>query len=294
MKDFKDKVAVITGGASGVGRSLAFALGREGAKIVVGDVDEANMASTLKDLKAEDIDAITQKADVTSADSMNSLAEKAFSHFGGVQLVFANAGIGAGEGGQMWEYDLNDWEWGFRVNTWGVINTINAFMPKLVEQNEEAHFVITGSGNGAFLIYPDQPIYTATKAAVQAITEGLYFQMQRLQSPVQVNALFPGPNVVDTGIFNSDRVRPEDLPKNPDKPDSGITSVDDMQKMMKEFGMPPLETTHPDEVAEYALEGLKENNFWISKTKESTTQQIRDRFDGILAKTNPVMPNVGG
>jgi len=291
MKDFKDKVAVITGGASGVGRSLAFALGREGAKIVVGDIDDNNMKSTLEELTAEGIEAITQKADVTSGDSMKALAEKAFSHFGGVQLVFANAGIGAGEGGNMWEYDFNDWEWGFRVNTWGVINTINAFMPKLVEQNEEAHFVVTGSGNGAFLMYPNQPIYTATKASVHAITEGLYFQMQQAQSPVQVNALFPGPNVVDTGIFNSDRVRPEDLPKNPDKPDSGISSVDDMKEMMEQFGM-TLETTHPDEVAEYALEGIKENKFFIARTKESSLEQMKERFDSILNQTNPPMPGL--
>lgn len=291
MKDFKGKVAVITGGASGVGRSLAFALGREGAKIVIGDVDQQNMDDTLKALAAEGIEAIAEKADVSRADSMNALAEKAFSHFGGVQLVFANAGIGAGEGGMMWEYNLNDWEWGFRVNVWGVINTINAFMPKLVEQNEEAHFVITGSGNGAFLMFPDQPVYTATKAAVHAITEGLYFQMQRLQSPVQVNALFPGPNVVETGIFNSDRVRPDDLPKDPNKPDSGITTVEDMRKIMEQYGM-KLETTHPDEVAEYALEGLRENNFWISRTKDSSKQQMQARFDSIMNGTNPVEPHV--
>ncbi|MCB1615178.1 MAG: SDR family NAD(P)-dependent oxidoreductase [Pseudomonadales bacterium] len=291
MKDFRGKVAVITGGASGVGRSLAFALGREGARIMIGDVDQQNMDDTVKALSAEGIEAIAHKADVSKADSMNAFAEKAFSHFGGVQLVFANAGIGAGEGGMMWEYNLNDWEWGFRVNVWGVINTINAFMPKLVAQNAEAHFVITGSGNGAFLMFPDQPVYTATKAAVHAITEGLYFQMRRQQSPVQVNALFPGPNVVETGIFNSDRVRPEDLPKDPNKPDSGITTVEDMRKMMEEYGM-KLETTHPDEVAEYALEGLRENKFWISKTKDSTKQQMKARFDSIMSGTDPVEPHV--
>ena len=291
MKDFKDRVAVITGGASGVGRSLAFALGREGAKVVLGDVDERALEETVAGLRAEGIDAIGERADVTSAASMQALADRAFGEFGGVQLVFANAGIGAGEGGNMWEYDLNDWEWGFRVNTWGVINTINAFMPRLVAQNQEAHFVITGSGNGAFLMLPDQPIYTATKAAVQAITEGLYFQLQRLQSPVQVNALFPGPNVVETGIFNSDRVRPGNLPKDPGKPDSGISSVEDMRRLMEQHGM-KLETTHPDVVADYALEGIRANQFWIARSKESTLAQMRARFDGILDKVNPTAPHV--
>ncbi|MEH6633943.1 MAG: SDR family NAD(P)-dependent oxidoreductase [Halioglobus sp.] len=292
MKDFSGKVAVITGGASGVGRSLAFALGRRGAKIAVGDVDKAAMAQVQSDLGGEGIEAIVEYCDVTSLDSLNNLADKAQASFGGMHLVFANAGIGAGESGAMWDYSEKDWQWCLNVNLWGVINSIRAFMPRLMAQNEEAHFVVTGSGNGAFLVYPDQPIYTASKAAVHAITENLHYQVSAADSPVKVSALFPGPHVVDTGLFNSGRVRPQDLKKDVEGNESGISSVDDMKKMCAEFGI-ELQTTHPDEVAEMAIQGLHKDAFWLLATTPDTDEKIRARAEMILNRETPV-PNMVG
>ena len=291
MQDFKHKLAVITGGASGVGRSLAFALGREGGRVLIADVDQAALTQTQADLSAAGIDAHSSFCDVSSADSVKALAIKAFDELGGAQLVFANAGIGAGEGGAMWEYAEQDWQWAFNVNVWGVINSINAFMPRLMAQQQEAHMVITGSGNGAFMVLPDSPIYTATKASVQAITEALYYQTSAAQDLVKVNALFPGPYVVDTGLFNSDRVRPVELDKG-DANDSGIKSVDDMREMMEQFGM-ELKTTHPDEVAQTALQGLRNEQFWISPMNEDTEAKIKLRMDSIFSRTNPVAPSLG-
>ena len=291
MQDFKHKLAVITGGASGVGRSLAFALGREGGRVLIADVDQAALTQTQADLSAAGIDAHSSFCDVSSADSVKALAIKAFDELGGAQLVFANAGIGAGEGGAMWEYAEQDWQWAFNVNVWGVINSINAFMPRLMAQQQEAHMVITGSGNGAFMVLPDSPIYTATKASVQAITEALYYQTSAAQDLVKVNALFPGPYVVDTGLFNSDRVRPVELDKG-DANDSGIKSVDDMREMMEQFGM-ELKTTHPDEVAQTALQGLRNEQFWISPMNEDTEAKIKLRMDSIFNRTNPIAPSLG-
>ena len=158
-----------------------FALGRLGARVLVADVDRAALEKTEADLRAEGIEGYSDYCDVSSQDSLNALAARAFDELGGAQLVFANAGIGAGEGGAMWEYAPQDWQWAFNVNVWGVVHTINAFMPRLMAQAEEAHFVVTGSGNGAFIMLPDQPIYTATKASVQAITKALYYQISAAQ-----------------------------------------------------------------------------------------------------------------
>lgn len=292
MQDFNNKVAVITGGASGVGRSLAFALGRLGAKIAVGDVDGSAMEQVHSDLAAEGIECLVQFCDVTSPESLDALADKAQEQFGGIHLVFANAGIGAGESGAMWDYSDKDWQWCLNVNLWGVINSIKAFMPRLVAQNEPAHFVVTGSGNGAFLVYPDQPIYTASKAAVHAITENLHYQVSAAQSPVKVSALFPGPHVVDTGLFNSGRVRPEELKKEVEGNESGISSVEDMKKMCAEFGI-DLQTTHPDEVAEMAVAGLRQDAFWLLATTEDTDAKIQARADMILRRETPVPMMVG-
>jgi NAD(P)-dependent dehydrogenase (short-subunit alcohol dehydrogenase family) len=292
MQDFNQKLAVITGGASGVGRSLAFALGREGGRVLIADVDKTALTQTLADLSAAGIEAYSSFCDVSSAESVEALATKAFDELGGAQLVFANAGIGAGEGGAMWEYAEQDWQWAFNVNVWGVINSINAFMPRLMAQQQEAHMVVTGSGNGAFMVLPDSPIYTATKASVQAITEALYYQTSAAQDLVKVNALFPGPNIVDTGLFNSDRVRPAELDKGEAATDSGIKSVDDMREMMEQFGM-ELKTTHPDEVAQTALQGLRNEQFWISPMTEDTEAKIKSRMDSIFNRTNPVAPSLG-
>jgi NAD(P)-dependent dehydrogenase (short-subunit alcohol dehydrogenase family) len=292
MRDFNGKVAVITGGASGVGRSLAFSLGRRGAKIAVGDVDKGAMAQVRDDLAAANIEAIVEFCDVTSLESLNALADSTEAAFGRIDLVFANAGIGAGESGAMWDYSEKDWQWCFNVNMWGVINSIRAFMPRLVARNEEAHFVVTGSGNGALLVYPDQPIYTASKAAVHAITENLHYQVQAAQSPVKVSALFPGPHVVDTGLFNSGRVRPQELKKDVEGNASGISSVDDMKRMCAEFGI-ELQTTHPDEVAEMAVTGLQNDAFWLLSTTPETDAKIRSRASMILNRETPVPNRVG-
>ncbi|MBD2858771.1 SDR family NAD(P)-dependent oxidoreductase [Spongiibacter sp. KMU-158] len=291
MQNFQNKVAVITGGASGVGRAIARLLAGEGAKIAIADIEANALDRTVSELAEQGCECMGQRADVTDQASMNALADAVMAKFGQIDLVFANAGVGTGEAGNMWEYEKNDWEWGLRVNTWGLIHTINAFMPKLVAQNIEAHFVVTGSGNGAFLMLPNTPIYTASKAAAQAITENLHFQLQALQSPVKVNALFPGPHVVNTGIFNSERNRPEALPGNPDKPDSGIHSVDDMKAIMAEYNM-ELQTTEPEEVAATAIQGIRDEKFWITAMTDKSRAAMQERIDNILNGKTPTAPDV--
>lgn len=292
MQDFTDRLAVITGGASGVGRSLAFALSGAGARVLIADIDAGALALTRKALRKEGAPAETQECDVTDPASLEALAAFAFDELGGADLVFANAGIGAGEAGPLWGYAESDWKWCFAVNFWGVVHTINAFMPPLADQGSEAHFVITGSANGAFLVYPDQPIYSATKAAVQAVAEALYHQTVRAQCPVRVHALFPGPHVVETGIFNSDRVRPNRFEKPADAPDTGIRSSDDLRRMLEAFGM-KLETTHPDDVARTALDGIREGRFWILPLNPGAEAQVRARMDSILDRTDPPIPSIG-
>ena len=292
MQDFTDKLVVITGAAGGVGRSLAIAMAEAGARVLAADIDEVGLEETKAALDATGATSYIRTCDVTSQESVDALARQAFEELGGAHLVFANAGIAAGEAGPLWGYSDSDWKWCFEVNLWGVVHTINAFMSRLHDQAEEAHFVITGSGNGAFIVYPDQPVYTATKAAVQAVTEALYLQTAALQSAVKVHALFPGPNIVDTGIFDSDRVRPPRFEKSEDAPDSGIHSAEDMRRMMEEYGM-ELKTTHPDEVAQMALEGIRKDQFWILSLNPGSEAQIKARMDSILKRENPPIPSLG-
>ena len=292
MQDFTGKLAVITGGASGVGRSLAFALGAEGARALIADVDEQGLETTRLELIEKGIDAHCQRCDVSRQEDLDALAATAFDDLGGAHLVFANAGISAGEAGNLWEYSAHDWQWTFNVNFWGVIHSINAFMPRLVAQGEEAHLAITGSGNGAFIVYPDQPVYTATKAAIQAVTEALHIQTRNQESPVQIHALFPGPHIVDTGIFNSDRVRPQEFEKPEGTPETGINSAEDLRKLMEFMGQ-KLVTTHPDEVAQTAIRGIRDSQFWIAPLNPGVKDKIRARFDSILDRSELPIPTLG-
>ena len=292
MDDFAGKLAVITGGASGVGRSLAFALAGAGARVLIADVDAPALAKTRDALEAAGATAHAQRCDVSDPSSLDDLAAVAFDTLGGAHLVFANAGVAAGEAGALWCFAENDWKWCFEVNFWGVVHTVNAFMPRLVTQEEGSHFVITGSANGAFLVFPDQPIYSATKAAVQVVAEALYHQTKAPGNPVQVHALFPGPHVVETGLFDSGRVRPERFPRPAGAPDTGIHSADDLRRLMQAFGA-RLETTHPDEVARTALDGIRRGHFWILPLSPAIESQVKARMDAILARTDPPVPTIG-
>tara|TARA_Y100000385_G_scaffold272447_1_gene313299 strand:- start:256 stop:717 length:462 start_codon:yes stop_codon:yes gene_type:complete len=152
--------------------------------------------------------------------------------------------------------------------------------------------IITGSGNGAYTVLPDVPIYTATKAAVHTITENLHYQVQMGGLPVVVSALFPGPHVVETGLFNSGRVRPEEFDKGVIGNETGINSVEDMKRMAEEFGI-NIQTTHPDEVAEMALAGIPNGDFWLLAHTEESKAKVQRRADMIINKTTPVPESVG-
>lgn len=291
MQDFKDKVAVITGGAGGVGRAIAIALANEGAKVVISDINDKKLEETTAELKAINPEAMGIRADVSKLDSVLALANAVYEKFGQVDLMFANAGIGAGEFGNLWDYDDNDWNFSWNVNVWGVINSIRAFMPRMTACKNESHFLITGSANGAVVKMPYTPIYTATKAAVQSITENLYQQCVMNGFTVKVSGLFPGPHTVATGIFDSSAVRPEELAANPNKPDFGMKDVESMKKMMAETGV-EMDVTEPEEVAETALQGIRDDKFWILPLTTEIEDMIEARHQSIMNRTNPEIPSL--
>ena len=288
MQDFKDQVAVITGGASGIGLAIARALAEHGAKLVIADADRPALDAAGESFSAKGTEHLAQLCDVSREASCRELADAAFERFGGVHMVFANAGVAAGEAGAMWGYNTSDWRWCLDVNLWGVLNCINAFMPKLVEQNAPARFVITGSGNGGMVVLQDTPIYTATKAAVQTVGENLFFQLQAMDSPVTAHMLFPGPHVVETGLFNSDRVRPAQFQKpSGEAKASGISSVDDMKRMAAEMGI-ELQTTQPGEVADMALRQLARGRFWLAgEHTPENRQRLQARYEMLSQLSDP-------
>ena len=289
MKDFTDKVAVITGGASGVGRALATRFGRAGARLVLADIEQEPLEATVAALREQGFAAIGQVTDVADPAQVEALAARAFAEFGAVHLLFNNAGVGAGGGPSLWETSTNAWSWGFNVNFWGVMNGINAFMPRLLEQNQEAHVVNTSSGVG-LLFPPSSGVYSITKAAVIAATELLHMQLQMQRGPVKAAVLFPGPYVVETNLFSSTRNRPSALSAGEAPP--AVNSLEDMQAMMEKTLGRRIQTSTPAAVAEYTYQALLQDQFWILPMHDRFRHALRERFEGMLNQRNPTIPDI--
>ena len=150
MRDIVDKVAVVTGGAGGIGRALVDRLTAEGMKAVVADLVPEAVESTVGEFVGMGREVIGVVTDVTSLDSVEALRDATLEAFGGVHVVCNNAGIGSGAEGRLWEHHVNDWRWSLDVNVMGVVNGINAFVPTMIAQDVEGHVVNTTSSNGGF------------------------------------------------------------------------------------------------------------------------------------------------
>jgi NAD(P)-dependent dehydrogenase (short-subunit alcohol dehydrogenase family) len=209
----------------------------------------------------------------------------ALERYGAVHLLCNNAGIGAGAEGPLWEHELNDWRWAFNVNVYGVIHGINAFVPTMVASGQEGHVVNTSSGNGGVSPLRGTPQYAVTKAAVVTLTECLYAQLQDAGSVIGASVLFPGPNMLRTGLFNSWRNRPAALAKERPRV-TPYPTVEDIERQMAAAGI-KVDYTEPAEVADQVVRGVRAGDFWILAPSARIDEQIRARADSMLARTNP-------
>lgn len=283
MERLDGRVAVVTGGAGGVGRAMGEALAREGMKVVLADIQPDPLAKTVDELRADGHEVTGVPTDVGSWDSVLALRDATLRAYGAVHVVCNNAGIGAGAEGPIWEHELRDWEWALAVNVWGVIHGITAFVPVLLEQQDEGHVVNTSSGNGGIAPLPSTPQYAATKAAVVTITECLYGQLE--STPVSASVLFPGPHMLRTGLFESWRSRPERFAKTRPRATPYVT-VDQLEEQMRAAGV-PIDYTEPSDVAEAVVAGIRADTFWIHPDNPRTDALLRARTNSILGRKNP-------
>jgi len=278
MKEFKGKVAVITGGASGIGRGIGERCVREGMKVVLADIEEASLAKVEAELKAAGGTVLGVKADVTKRIDVELLAQRALDAFGAVHLLFNNAGVAAG--GAPWEATWNDWEWVIGVNLWGVLHGVKVFTPLMLAQNTDCHIVNTSSAAGLIAGSGSAP-YAVTKHAVVALSESLYLSLQQRNSLVKVSVLCPG--LVRTNIINAERNRPEELrneavPMTPERQASLATFV-----AAVEASMPP------QQVAEAVFEAIQKEQFYILSHPE-WMEAVQLRTDKLLRMENPQSP----
>jgi NAD(P)-dependent dehydrogenase (short-subunit alcohol dehydrogenase family) len=195
MKDFNDKVVVITGAASGIGRAVARAFSKEGARLHLVDID----AEGVKSLAAE-LSAAAHVVDCAKAKAVQALAEEVFASEGRVDVLCNNAGVVCG--GPVEEIPLSDWRWAIDVNLWGVIHGVRAFVPRMLEQGFESHIVNTASMAG-LVPFPFVAPYVASKAAVAGLSEALDCELA--PKGIRVSALCPG--AVKTNVMKSGRLK---------------------------------------------------------------------------------------
>jgi NAD(P)-dependent dehydrogenase (short-subunit alcohol dehydrogenase family) len=269
---------VITGAASGIGRGIAERCVSEGMKVVLSDIDDANLARAETELKALGGTVLGVKTDVSKRTDMEALARQTLDAFGQVHLLVNNAGIGAG--GSPWEATWNDWEWVIGVNLWGVIHGVKVFTPLMLAQNVECHIVNTASAAGLVVGGASAP-YSVTKHAVVALSESLYLTLQRQKALVKVSVLCPG--LVRTNIANAERNRPAELRNEP------VTMTPEMQaglaafKAAIEASMPPLQ------VADVVFDAIQNDRFYIL-THPEWIEVIQMRTDNLFRMENPRSP----
>lgn len=290
MNDLRNKVAVVTGGAGGIGRAMGRRFGQEGMKVVLADVLAEPLEEATQVLTEEGIDAVGVVTDVTDYSSVESLVKASLDHFGAVHVVCNNAGTGAVSEGYMWEHDLADWRWGIDVNVLGVVHGIKAFVPILLEQGE-GHVINTCSGNGGFAPIargamggPATAVYPMTKAAVLCLTESLYTHLEMTGTGVRAHVLFPG-GFLNTGIWESWRHRPQQYAPTQERrtPDQTLDKVvDRFESAGVHIEFTPLET-----VADQVIEGIRADSFWMMGPPAPSDQVVSKKAASILARGEP-------
>jgi NAD(P)-dependent dehydrogenase (short-subunit alcohol dehydrogenase family) len=271
MEDLQGKVAVITGGASGIGRAVADKAVTKGMKIVLGDIEEGPLKTAVDDLVGTGAEVLGVVTDVSDRASVEALRDAALERFGAVHLVHNNAGIGLG--GPIWEVTEEDWRWILGVNVWGVIHGVATFTPLLLEQGE-GHIVNTASIAG-IIVAPFLGPYNATKQAVVAISETLFKDLQAVGAPVGVSVLCPG--FVQTRIAESERNRPQWAPE---REVEGAEELRSVVADMVSGGIAP--TT----VADRVIDAVQTNTFYIL-THPELESAITTRFDDIVQGRPP-------
>ena len=249
MKTFKEKVAVITGAGSGMGRYLAILLAKDGADVCVCDVNEETLNETVAMLRKYNVSVSSHLLDVSDKESIEALPQKVIDQHGNIDLVFNNAGVTAGS--HFKDMDEDNWDWVMGINFDGVINSTRAFIPHLINHSEAA--IVNTSSIFGMVAVPGQTAYHATKFAVRGFTESLALEMKETNPNLQIHCVHPGH--IGTNIAATARMSDEDFKDNETRSSiftkNAPKTQQEMGELFKEGGM------HPSKAAKIILNGVK-------------------------------------
>jgi NAD(P)-dependent dehydrogenase (short-subunit alcohol dehydrogenase family) len=280
LKSFDQKIVVITGAGSGLGRAFADKAASLNMKLVLSDIRDEALQETLKELRVKGATAIGLAADVAKAEDLEALAKLAIEKFGAVHLLFNNAGVGCG--GLVWENTVKDWEWVLNVNLWGVIHGVRIFTPLMLDAAKrdpayEGHIVNVASVAG--LLAPHlMGVYNVSKHAVVALSESLFHDLAQTEPRVQTSVLCPG--FTPTGISHSHISRPAEL-KNTGAPSESMVAAQAMMSKAVQGG-----TLTAADVANCVFDAVQAGQFYVL-SHPKFMPFVKERLDDIAALRNP-------
>ena len=272
MKEFQNRVAVVTGGASGVGKALAKAFLREGMKVVIADVEEPALKLAAEELGGEVMGVVT---DVSDAASVKALADRVFDTHGACHILCNNAGVAA-PNLDLWETEPSDFAWVHGVNVHGVAHGVQAFVPRMIESGEEGLVINTSSGDGGISPLAQQVVYASSKAAVSIMTECLGAQLIGRGTKLRASIFYPSGGMLDTGIWTTKRNRPKELARKSQVASDQETTFEAFMEGAKKAGF-EMPVQDLDELADFVLAGIRNEDFVIMIGRETMEAQLNDR-----------------
>ena len=279
MKTFRDRVAVVTGAASGIGRALADKFASEGMKVVLADVEEAPLAATAKEMTDAGATVLAVRTDVSKPAEIEALADRAWSAYGAVHVLCNNAGVGGG--GLSWEVSAGEWDWVLGVNLFGVIHGVRIFVPRMLAGGDEGHVVNTASVAGLSTA-PGMSAYNVSKFGVVALSEVMHHELAMTGAKLKVSVLCPA--WVSTRIADADRNRPAEAASV--QASEGFAAMRDAVRGFVAAGLPPAR------VAEMVHEAIRDERFYVL-THPDFMPLVRHRMEGILEGRNPTFGGFG-
>jgi NAD(P)-dependent dehydrogenase (short-subunit alcohol dehydrogenase family) len=285
VDELNGRVAVVTGGAGGIGRGIVEALLDEGAQVVVADVEAPVLEVALKELA--DRGAVRGVVtDVSSPESVEALAEDVFATEGACHLLFNNAGVTSGGGGRPWEQEANDWIWCFSVNVFGVANGMLSFVPRMIESGEPGVVINTSSMDGGIAPVPYASVYASSKAAISCLTEALAHQLIAADTVLRAAVFYPSGGLLETGLWSAQRNRPPALARTKPRPPAPGTTFEEFKAQLEAAGR-PVEVMDLRALGRFCVEGVKRGDFIIGHGLDECADLLRQRADAIGAGSLP-------
>ena len=279
MESVSGKVAVVTGGASGIGRGIVHALLDDGAKVVIADVETPVLHDAVTALEGRgEVSGV--HTDVSDPGSVEQLADAVYARHGACHLLFNNAGVTSGGGGRPWEQEPNDWKWCFGVNVFGVANGILAFVPRMIDGGEEGVIVNTSSGDGGIAPVPYASVYASSKAAISCLTEALAHQLVETGTRLRAAVFYPSGGLMDTGLWTASRNRPPELARQKDRGAGPVPTFADFKARLESLGR-PAQVADLDELGRFVLDGVRAGRYVIAHDLEPSAALLHARADAI-------------